>query len=192
MKNKGLIIWFTALILVLIFCFYNIRQDVKAETYTETVKVYLGSTKTLKIYTDDTITWTSSKPSVATVSSKGKIIPKKNGKTIITAKTSEDTYEYEVYVCIKYTEDEVTEILSETLTGTVKEVSKSIFYSNPQTKVKQLKDIRIGDYLKINGTLYIVVNKTTYRLTVYDGNTKFNMSYNRVRAQSNIVIYTRY
>ncbi|HKL79195.1 MAG TPA: Ig-like domain-containing protein [Mobilitalea sp.] len=50
------------------------------------VTLSIGKTKTLKVWgADDTITWNSTKPSVATISSTGKIIAKAFGTTTITA-----------------------------------------------------------------------------------------------------------
>lgn len=63
-------------------------EKVIATINTKSATVTAGFTKTLKVdNTNDKVTWTSSKKTVATVSSKGVVTAKKPGKATITAKT---------------------------------------------------------------------------------------------------------
>lgn len=73
--------------------------------------VYIGATETLKVQgTSKKVTWKSSNKKIATVSSKGKITPKKEGKVIITAKASKKSYKCTVTVKKPYISDKAKTI----------------------------------------------------------------------------------
>lgn len=61
--------------------------------------IYVGSSKVLKVKgASGKVKWSSSKKSVATVNSKGKVTAKKAGKATITAKVNKKTYQCKVTV----------------------------------------------------------------------------------------------
>lgn len=164
-----------------------------ADTETEDLKVYVGKTKTISLWLEGTTKWSSSNKKVATVTSNGKVTGVKSGTATITAKNGNDTYIYNVTVYIKRTEAEVKEIINNNLTGTPTEVSKKAFSANPKTLVSELRYLCIGDYIYINGEKDIIVNRTKFRVTIYNGSEKIVYSYNRLRAMGNSVkVYTRY
>jgi uncharacterized repeat protein (TIGR02543 family) len=87
------------------------------------------------------ITWTSSKKSVATVSSKGKVKAKKKGKTVITAK-----YEGKKYKCTinveapKLSQTKASLILGDTTNVKLNGTSFKTTYSSSNTKVVKVND----------------------------------------------------
>lgn len=186
---NALLIIATAVYFTIACCPYLVSADV----YTEDLKVYVGATKTVPLWLDGTTKWASANKKIATVSSKGKVTGVKSGTTTIVAKNGDDRYIYNVSVYVKRTEAEVKKIINDNLKGTPTNISKKAFSANPKTLVSQLKDLRVGDYIYIGSSKNLIVNRTKYRVTVYDGVDKEVYSYNRLRAMGNeIKVYTRY
>ncbi|MFQ9514440.1 MAG: leucine-rich repeat protein [Eubacterium sp.] len=77
----------------------NVKVTVKAPYISKKkAKLYYGDSLKLKVKGSGKVSWSSSKPSVATVSSKGKVKAKKSGKVTIRAKVNGKTLKCKVTV----------------------------------------------------------------------------------------------
>lgn len=77
----------------------TVAQAATVKISQKTLALEVGKSKTLKVSgTNKKVTWTSSKKSVAVVSTKGKVTAKKEGNTIITATVNKKKYTCKVTV----------------------------------------------------------------------------------------------
>ena len=84
--------------LILLACSNNV-QAAKSKINKSKVSLYVGKTVTLKVTgSSQKVVWNSSKKKVATVNAKGKVIAKKAGTAIITAKVQNKKYKCRVTV----------------------------------------------------------------------------------------------
>lgn len=104
----------TVVILVLLFCF-QISANAKQKQDTKNIVLLMGQSRKLKIdkaENKDKIQWKSSNQSIVSVSSKGKIKGKKNGRAVVTGQYKNKKYQYKVIVISKanadYDSQEVT------------------------------------------------------------------------------------
>lgn len=97
-KLKKVLVMFLAVIIVA--AMLPMQGEAAAVKLNKTkMTIYVGSSKTLKVKgTSGKVKWTSSKKSVATVKSNGKVTAKKAGKATITAKVNKKAYQCEVTV----------------------------------------------------------------------------------------------
>ncbi len=97
-KLKKILVMFLAVIIVA--AMLPMQGEAAAVKLNKTkLTIYVGSSKTLKVKgTSGKVKWSSSKKSVATVNSKGKVTAKKAGKATITAKVNKKTYQCKVTV----------------------------------------------------------------------------------------------
>lgn len=106
----------------------------------KTVSIKTGKKKTLKIKNlpkGSKVTWKSSKKKVATVSKKGRITPKKAGKTTITAKVKAGSRSYTLKckVTVKWGGSVILGSLTSNVSGVVAgESENGLFYINVSTK----------------------------------------------------------
>lgn len=103
-KLKSLSIMIVLVLLVVLIQPATASASVKLSKSKATM--YVGDSITLKVSgTTKSITWSSSKKTVATVSSKGKVTAKKKGSATITAKVSGKSYTCKVTVKEKFSAD---------------------------------------------------------------------------------------
>lgn len=96
-KIKKLAIF--ALVTVLVFSLQVDAKKKKVKLNGDNISLYVGDSYTLKLKnTKGKVKWSSSKKSVATVSSKGKVRAKKSGTCKITAKVGKKKYTCRVTV----------------------------------------------------------------------------------------------
>ncbi len=88
------------LIVIMAAGMFSIQSEAAAVKLNKTkATIYVGSSKVLKVKgISGKVKWSSSKKSVATVNSKGKVTAKKAGKTTITAKVNKKTYQCKITV----------------------------------------------------------------------------------------------
>lgn len=99
--KKSISIFAALTIVFSLFSFCGTNESFAATTKLNQTKLYLakGETYKLKVYnTSKKVTWSSSKKSVATVSSKGLVKAKSNGSATITAKVGSKKYNCKVTV----------------------------------------------------------------------------------------------
>ena len=116
--------------------------------------LYVGDTKTLKLKgTNKTPKWTSSKKSVATVTSKGKVTAKKKGSAVIKAKLGKNIFSCKVTVKTKAISDPVpttTPVPDDTPVNTPVPDNTP---TTPSTPVSSIEDNyqKLADYIMKNG-----------------------------------------
>lgn len=89
----------TALFVLLVFAGLNVTAAAKVKLSNKSITLMPTQTKTLKVTgTKSKVKWSSSKKSVAIVTSKGKVTAKKAGKATITAKVGSKKYTCRVTV----------------------------------------------------------------------------------------------
>lgn len=137
------------------FCY--IDQEKASATISNTkATITAGFTKTLKVTGGTVVSWTSSKKSVATVSSKGVVTGKKAGKATITAKTKDGqtlkcvvTVKSNVYSKTKYTNssapmgDCTMYVYKASYDKNGNLVMKARFINNYYYRVSSLKNIKV-------------------------------------------------
>ncbi|MBD5135440.1 MAG: flavodoxin [Lachnospiraceae bacterium] len=120
------------IILLVVMFFANFTENAKAAGKTPELNITelsmsVGQAKTLSVSNNKKkVQWTSSKKSVATVSSKGKIKAKKAGKTIITAKIGNKKLKCNVIVNKPSQKKKDVLIVYFSQTGTTKAVADKI------------------------------------------------------------------
>ena len=113
------------------------------------ITLIVGKSKTLKLQnTNKRVIWSSSKKSIATVNSKGKVIAKKPGKATITAKVSGKKYTCKVNVVKTFK-------LNNSSVKIIAHKNKSLSYSGGYGKIKwnssNKKIATVSSYGKVNG-----------------------------------------
>lgn len=94
--------------LVLLFCF-RISADAKQKQNTKNIVLIMGQGRKLKMDetgTMDKLRWKSSNRNIVSVSRKGKIKGKKNGKAVVTCWYKNKKYQYQVTVVSKANADQ--------------------------------------------------------------------------------------
>ena len=136
-KKKRILSFFIVVALVFTMVFGNVSVSAAAPKLSKTkVTLLKGEKITLKVTgTKKKVTWSSSKKSIATVTSKGQVLAKKKGSATITAKVNKKSYK-----CVVKVEDpklsKTSLTLTENQTSSIKlngtTVKVTYVSSNPQ------------------------------------------------------------
>lgn len=130
MKQNKMISFLLALIMVAGLLFVN-QTDVYAASKKMSLNVTdivlsVGQSRTLSVSNAKKVKWTSSKKSVASVSSKGKITAKKTGKATVTAVVSGKKFKCNVVVSKPSSKKKDVLVVYFSQTGTTKTVAEKI------------------------------------------------------------------
>lgn len=109
-KIKKLAIF--ALVTVLVFSLQVDAKKKRVKLNSDNISLYVGDSYTLKLKnTKGKVKWSSSKKSVATVSSKGKVKAKKSGTCKITAKVGKKKYTCRVTVKKEKVKEKIVQVI---------------------------------------------------------------------------------
>ena len=91
---------FLLAVIILMGCSYNSDAASKVSLNKKKITIHVGSSYKLKLNGSKAVSWKSSKKSVATVNSKGKVTAKKKGKATITC-TASNGKKYKCKITVK-------------------------------------------------------------------------------------------